>query len=93
MVFCTEICCWYLQALIGSTVEVPTPSGRTVKLQMGDSVVNPGTVRRIYGEGLPYPKQPTKRGDLVVEFDIQFPDRLSQNVRNKVADLLPPQRT
>lgn len=81
------------EALLGSTVHVPTLSGRTIPLEMGDSVVHPGMLRRIRGEGLPYPKQPTKRGDLVVEFDIQFPDRLSQNVRNKLADLLPPQRT
>jgi len=87
------ICCCYLQALIGSTVEIPTLSGRTVQLKTGDSVVHPGTVRKICGEGLPYPKDPTKRGDLIVEFDVQFPDRLSPNVRNKLADLLPPQRT
>jgi len=73
-------------------VNIPTLSSETVQLKTGESVVRPGEVRRICGEGLPYPKQPTKRGDLVVEFDIQFPDRLSQNVRNKLADLLPPQR-
>jgi len=87
-----KICCCHLQALIGSTVNVPTLAGRTVQLQMGDSVVHPGMIRRIHGEGLPYPKQPTKRGDLVVEFDVQFPNKLSPNVCNKLADLLPPQR-
>lgn len=81
------------EALLGSAVHVPTLSGRTILLEMGDSVVHPRMVRRIRGEGLPYPKQPTKRGDLVVEFEVQFPDRLSQNVRNKLADLLPPQQT
>jgi len=86
-------CYCHLQALIGTTVDVPTLSGRTIQLKMGDSVVHPGMVRRIHGEGLPYPKQPTKRGDLVVEFDVQFPEQLSQNVRNKLADVLPPQRT
>lgn len=81
------------EALLGSTVCVPTLSGRTIPLEMGDSVVHPGMVRRIRGEGLPYPKQPAKRGDLIVEFEVQFPSRLSQNVRNKLADLLPPQQT
>ena len=87
------ICYCYFQALIGSTVDVPTLGGRPVQLKTGDSVVHPGMVRRIQGEGLPHPKQPSKRGDIVVEFDIQFPDRLSQSVRNKLADLLPVQRT
>lgn len=82
-----------LQALLGSTVRIPTLSGQTIPLETGDSVVRPGMVRRIHGEGLPYPKQPTRRGDLIVEFEVEFPEHLSQNVRNKLADLLPPQRT
>lgn len=81
------------EALIGSTVDIPTPSGATIQLKTGDSVVRPGEVRRICGEGLPYPKQPTKRGDLIVEFDVEFPERLSQDVRNRLAELLPAQRS
>lgn len=60
---------------------------------MTDTLIKPGTTRRIAGEGLPYPKQPTQRGDLIVEFEVEFPDQLSQSVRNKIADLLPHDRT
>lgn len=81
------------EALIGTTVQVPTIDGRTIPLRMTDTVIRPGMVRRICGEGLPYPKQPTKRGDIIVEFDVEFPDALSPNARNKIADLLPPRRT
>jgi len=81
------------EALVGTVVNVPTIDGRKIPLKMTDAVIKPGTVRRIYGEGLPLPKQPTKRGDLVVEFDIEFPDHLSPSVRNKIADLLPARRT
>jgi len=81
------------EALVGTTVQVPTIDGRTIPLRMTDTVIKPGTVRRIAGEGLPYPKQPAQRGDIIVEFDIEFPDQLSPSVRNKIADLLPSRRT
>jgi len=72
---------------------VPTIDGRSIPLKMTDQVIQPETVRRIAGEGLPLPKQPTTRGDLIVEFDIEFPQTLSPSVRSKIADLLPPRRT
>ena len=34
-------------------------------------------------------KEPARRGDIVVSFDIQFPDRLSQNTKDLLYDLLP----
>ena len=53
-------------------VEVPTITGEKVTLQLKE-VVNPHTVITIHGEGMPLSKQPKKRGDLLVEFDIAFP--------------------
>jgi DnaJ-class molecular chaperone len=76
------------QALLGTTVNVPTLSKRTVAVQFTD-VIKPTTIRRIAGEGLPYPKEPTKRGDLIIEFDIVFPDVLSKVARERIAELLP----
>lgn len=79
------------EALIGCTVTVPTLDGRKQTLQLSD-VTKPTATKRIAGEGLPYPKQPNKRGDLVVEFDIQFPDTLTKTARDRIAELLPPSR-
>jgi len=66
---------------------VPTLSKRTATLKVPD-MINPTTIRRIAGEGLPYSKDPSRRGDIIVEFDIQFPD-LTKSTREKIADLLP----
>ena len=82
-----------LQALVGTTINVPAIDGRTIPLKMTDQVIRPDTVRRIAGEGLPLPKQPAARGDLIVEFNIEFPNALSPSVRSKIADLLPTRRT
>lgn len=69
------------------TINVPTLGKRTTTLRIPD-MINPTTVRRIAGEGLPYSKDPSRRGDIVIEFDVQFPE-LAKSTREKIADLLP----
>jgi len=76
------------QALCGCTINAPTLDGRTVTVSTTD-VVQPGMKRRINGEGLPYPKRPDRRGDLLVEFEVRFPERLSQSARDTIAQVLP----
>jgi len=75
------------EALIGVTLNVPTLDGRFLQVPM--DVIQPSTVKRISGEGLPFPKEPDKRGYLIVEFDIKFPETLSKDVRQKISKLLP----
>ena len=41
------------------------------------------------GYGLPLSKEPSKKGDILVTFDIQFPEKLSQNAKDLLHDLLP----
>ncbi|XP_066517168.1 dnaJ homolog subfamily B member 1b [Hoplias malabaricus] len=76
------------EALCGCTVKAPTLDGRSVTLKVSD-IVRPGMKRRITGEGLPFPKTPERRGDLVVEFQVKFPERLSQEARDTIAQVLP----
>lgn len=76
------------EALVGTTLNIPVLDGKMVTLKLTD-VVKPNTVRRIQGEGLPFPKQPNKRGDLIVEFDIQFPESLPRNIRDRIGEILP----
>lgn len=76
------------EALCGCTVIVPTLDHRNIPLVFKD-IVQPGTKRRISGEGLPLPKQPDRRGDLVLEVEVRFPDNLSQATKEKLKELLP----
>lgn len=69
-----------LQALCGCTVSVPTLDSRTMPVPCSD-VIKPGAIRRLRGEGLPLPKSPSQRGDLLVEFQVQFPDRIPPQSR------------
>uniref|UniRef100_UPI0037E79150 dnaJ homolog subfamily B member 5 n=1 Tax=Semicossyphus pulcher TaxID=241346 RepID=UPI0037E79150 len=68
------------EALCGCTVNVPTLDNRMMPLPCSD-VIKPGAVRRLRGEGLPLPKSPSQRGDLVVEFQVLFPDRIPPQSR------------
>lgn len=57
-----------------TTVRVPTLDGDPIVLALRE-VVKPTTTKRLSGRGLPLIKEPNKRGDLLVQFDIQFPSR------------------
>jgi len=76
-------------ALCGSTIQVPTLGGRKIPMSLNE-VVKPTTQKRIQGEGLPLPKSPARRGDLIVNFDIVFPDRIPQATREVLKDVIPP---
>lgn len=70
-----------LQALCGTIVEIPTLSTAMVDLDLTNEVVNPGTVKVLKGFGLPIPNESSKNGDLMVSFDIKFPQQVSTVVQ------------
>lgn len=73
------------QALCGATITVPTlDATRTRKLQLNE-IIKPTTEKRLTGDGLPYPRQPTTRGDIIVRFDIKFPDTLTKEQKESLA--------
>lgn len=77
------------QSLCGTVVKVPTLSGEVLSISTHGEIVKPNTVKRLAGRGLPFPKEPSRKGDLLVAFDIQFPQQLNQNAKDILADLLP----
>lgn len=77
------------QALCGTVVEIPTLVGEKITLNLTREIVKPTTVKRIQGHGLPFPKEPSRKGDLLVSFDIKFPESLSQSAKDIIYDTLP----
>ena len=75
-------------ALTGTHLLVPTLDGRTISVNVSE-VVNPKTTRVIKEEGLPLPKTPGRRGDLVISFDIVFPDQLPAENKELLMAALP----
>lgn len=77
-----------LQALCGCTVKAPTLDGRTITVTSRE-VVKPGMKKRIAGEGLPLSKCPEKRGDMILDFSVKFPEKLGENTRDALEQILP----
>ena len=75
-------------ALCGSSLTVPTLSGKMVRLELNE-VIKPGTIKRLNGYGLPFPKSPDQYGDMLVKFDIIFPDSLPGYVKDTLKSALP----
>jgi len=64
-----------IEALAGTKFVVQHLDGRTlvVTTNPGD-ILNPGDVRSIEGEGMPQYKRPFEKGNLLVKFDVVFPE-------------------
>lgn len=70
-------------------LKVPTLSGEVIPINIQNEVIKPTTIKRLQGRGLPYPKEPNRRGDLIVNFDIVFPENISKSAREILIDVLP----
>lgn len=78
----------FLQALCGCTVKAPTLDGRTITVNSRD-IVKPGMKKRISGEGLPLSRCPEKRGDMILDFTVMFPEKLGQSTQATLKQILP----
>lgn len=52
--------------------------------------IRPGYSRTIPGEGMPHVDNPNERGDLIIEFDIEFPKSLTLESKDYVKRALVP---
>ncbi|KAJ9543096.1 LOW QUALITY PROTEIN: hypothetical protein OSB04_022803 [Centaurea solstitialis] len=75
------------EALTGYTAQVTTLDGRNLTLPIS-SVISPTYEEVVKGEGMPIPKEPTKKGNLRVKFNIKFPTRLTSDQKTGIKRLL-----
>ncbi|EMS65162.1 DnaJ homolog subfamily B member 13 [Triticum urartu] len=75
------------EALTGYTVHLTTLDGRSLTVPIS-SVIHPGYEEVVRGEGMPLPKDPSRKGNLRVKFDIKFPARLTADQKSGVKRLL-----
>jgi hypothetical protein len=74
------------QALLGTLIVIPflDSTKPPYQLRTNQEILTPQTEKHFPNEGLPYPKDPTRRGDLIVRFDILFPQVLNNEQRTLV---------
>ena len=75
-----------IDALTGVTVSLTTLDGRNLTIPVLD-IVKPGHEIVIPNEGMPT-KEPLKRGDLRVRFEILFPSRLTSEQKSDLKRVL-----
>jgi len=66
-------------ALCGTVFTVPTLKGTKVKVDCSRDVLKPNQTKRLQGYGLPFSKSPKMKGDIIVDFNIIFPETLSES--------------
>ncbi|BFZ09425.1 hypothetical protein BsWGS_12464 [Bradybaena similaris] len=75
------------QALLGCEVTVQTLDDKILHIPITD-IVSPGYTKTITGEGMPLVCAPCNRGDLIIEFDIEFPVHLTPEQKNLIRKAL-----
>lgn len=74
------------EALLGFNKSIKHLDGHDVRLnRLGTT--NPGEIQKIIGEGMPHFNFPSEKGDLYVTYDIDFPQKLSDNQRILFAEM------
>ncbi|KAI6657487.1 DnaJ-like protein subfamily B member 4-like [Oopsacas minuta] len=58
-------------------LNIPTLDNTQIPVKL-DQILSPHSQHTLTGQGLPLVKQPYRRGDLIIDFDIQFPQQLPQ---------------
>merc|ERR1712110_569972 len=74
------------KALVGCFVELPTLDGRLLSVPIND-IVNSTYTKLVYGEGMPK-CDGSGYGNLRIQFDIIFPDRLTPEKKNLIKSAL-----
>ncbi|KAJ1982332.1 Molecular chaperone (DnaJ super) [Dimargaris cristalligena] len=78
-----------VEALTGFTRNIQTLDGRTLTITDDSRVVRPGQTRRISGEGMPVKNSPDRKGDLIVEFRVNFPTSLTPEQKSAIKANMP----
>jgi len=75
------------EALTGYTVHLTTLDGRNLTIPI-NTVIDPNYEEVVPREGMPIQKDPTKRGNLRIKFNIKFPTRLTAEQKAGIKKLL-----
>ncbi|KAE9618164.1 hypothetical protein Lal_00041847 [Lupinus albus] len=76
-----------VEALTGYVAQLTTLDGRNLTILV-NSIISPTYEEIVKGEGMPIPKDPSKKGNLRIKFDIKFPSRLTSEQKGGIKRLL-----
>ncbi|CAF3535051.1 unnamed protein product [Adineta steineri] len=74
-------------ALTGITLHIEHLDGRTLDIPINE-IVRPGYKKRIPSQGMPLMTNPEKYGDLIIEFDVEYPRALNSDQKLYIKEAL-----
>ncbi|KAG9263073.1 hypothetical protein AMEX_G23066 [Astyanax mexicanus] len=74
-------------ALTGFAVEVETLDGRLLNIPVNE-IVHPEYSKVVPGEGMPLSSNPSTKGDLIIQFKTQYPEKLTPEKRQLLKQAL-----
>ncbi|KAG9447798.1 hypothetical protein H6P81_013926 [Aristolochia fimbriata] len=77
-----------VEALTGYTVHLTALDGRKLTIPINNVVIHPNYEEVVPREGMPIPKEPSRRGNLRIKFDVKFPSRLTADQKAGIKRLL-----
>lgn len=76
-----------LEALTGKALELRTLDRRSLEIQLTD-IVKPGYEMVVPNEGMPISKEPSRKGNLRIKFDVKYPSRLNSEQKSDLKRVL-----
>ncbi|KAB2046733.1 hypothetical protein ES319_D01G256200v1 [Gossypium barbadense] len=76
-----------VEALTGYTAQLITLDGRNLTVPI-NNIISPTYEEVVKGEGMPIPKDPSKKGNLRIKFNIKFPTKLTAEQKTGIKRLI-----
>ncbi|KAF3437793.1 hypothetical protein FNV43_RR20549 [Rhamnella rubrinervis] len=76
-----------LEALTGKTLDLTTLDGRNIMIPLTD-IIKPGAEMVVPNEGMPISKQPGRKGNLKIKFNVKYPSRLTPDQKSDLRRVL-----
>ncbi|KAK8970847.1 hypothetical protein KSP40_PGU010873 [Platanthera guangdongensis] len=75
------------EALTGTTIKLASLDGRDLSVPVTD-IISPGYELVIAKEGMPIAKEPGRKGNLRIKFEVKFPARLTPDQQSALKRIL-----
>ncbi|KAB1216685.1 hypothetical protein CJ030_MR4G020898 [Morella rubra] len=76
-----------LESLTGKTLDLTTLDGRNLMIPLTD-IVKPGAEVVVPNEGMPISREPGRKGNLRIKFDVKYPSRLTSEQKSDLKRVL-----
>jgi DnaJ family protein A protein 2 len=80
-----------IEALTSSASTITHLDGTKLVL-MTDDIIKPEEVRMVPNMGMPHPSNPQRRGQLYLQYQVEFPASLNDKAKKKLESVLPGRR-